>query len=281
MPLDGFKNLTSLELYNCYGNFALLIKDLVTVLTDCPGLKLFGLGVQFEDDLRGIPDDLDVNYEIEFLEKLCVDYGSRDGTSPLPLDTLRLGNHMFLYDPCYRYGGKDRIYLQKLVQLDRLRNFHIYNGSIYHGDEDDDMQVDWRQLIECKSLEQLSVTRFTEDIQNWLVDFGSSVKDLIITDCYSPYEEDLDHFDLLEDVHLSMLFIQSKLGSTSDLDDWLDRIDDPWDTARIDADEITVLDRLPDGGAHLTRLGLSLDFETQWVRQTTLTLLILGFADLQ
>jgi hypothetical protein len=32
---------------------------------------------------------------------------------------------------------------------------------------------------------------------------------------------------------------------------------------------LTVLDRLPDGGSHLTRLSMSLDFETQWVSNTT------------
>jgi hypothetical protein len=83
----------------------------------------------------------------------------------------------------------------------------------------------------------------------------------------------------LEDIHLSMLFVQSKPGNKRELDDWSDRITNTWDTARIDADVITVLDRLPDGGAHLTRLGLCLDFGTQWVCQAMPSILILCFAD--
>jgi hypothetical protein len=277
--LDGFKNLTSLELYNFYGSFPSLVDNLVNALANCPELKVLGLGMQYDDIFDGMPDDLSENYHVEFLAKLCMVYASRKGTSPLRLNTLRLGHELFLYKHSFRLDI-DHMYLSKLVQLDCLKTFHIHNGSINYDQQDNDaMQIDWHQLLDCRSLQQLSVTRFRRDVRNWLMDFGSSIKDLIITDLYSPYDKDLDHFDPLEDVHLSMLFVQSKPGNKRELDNWSDRITNTWDTARIDADVITVLDRLPDGGAHLTRLGLCLDFGSQWVCQAMPSILILCFVD--
>lgn len=42
-------------------------------------------------------------------------------------------------------------------------------------------------------------------------------------------------------------------------------------TSNSDKQLLTVLDRLPDGGSHLTRLSISLDFQTQWVSVKTFT----------
>lgn len=269
IPLHGFKNLTALELYNFYGNYTVLIQDLVDVLADCPDLKVLGLGMQYDDQFEETPDDLFDNHSIEFLEKLCVDYGSRDGVFPLSLDTLRLGHGVFLYST---ESTSNCNYLRNLVKVDALENFHMYNGSSEY-DDDDMLDVDWLQLVECKSIKQLSVTRLNRDMRDWMTFSSNSIKELIITDHYSLFEEDLDNFDLLENTHLSMLFVQTKLPSEDDIEDWKQRCNDPWETssdceARLDAGTVTVLDRLPDSGVHLRRLGVCLDLKNQWVRNS-------------
>ena len=236
----------------------------MNALENSPGLKVLGLGVQYdEEDIYRMPDDLLENCETEFLKELCLKYGSRDGNSPLPLVTLRLGHGMFLY-----LDYSSPTYLSKLVQLDSLKSFHIYNGSALHDEAYDYLwPLDWHQLKDCKSLQQLSVTRLNFDVLELINEYTSSVTELIVTDRYNPYDEGLDHFELLGGVHLSMLFVQSKLSKMRDFDAWSERLNDPpvpgsGNDPRVN----TVLDRLHDRGAHLTRLGLSLDFETQWVR---------------
>ena len=267
IPLCGFKNLRSLQVYNFYGKYALLVEDLVNVLVTSPGLKVLGLGMQDVKDYGDLPaETLHLGFHAEFLEKLCVDYGSRDGTSPLRLDTLRLGHVLFL-DRRILLDKPNHMFLDKLVHLDGLRSFHVYNGSNHYNRIHDDLwRVDWSQLKHCKSLQQLSVTRFNKYVRVWMNDYGSTIADLIVTDWYGSYAPDLDNFDLLENVHLSMLFIQTKFGTRSELEGMIYRDVHPrWPYARDDAEAITILDRLPDGGAHLTRLGLCLDFATHWV----------------
>jgi hypothetical protein len=267
IPLHGFKNLASLELYNFYGNFPSLIEDLVNVLADCPELKVLGLGMQRNVEFETTPNHLLVNQNTDFIERLCLDYGSRDGTSPLPLDTLRLGRGVSLDNFPFK---SERAYLTKLVKLDGLRCVHVYNGSAQYEEDDFIYDTGWGQLKDCKWLQQLSVTRFTETIREWLNDDGKTIKELIITDPYSPYDEGLENFDLLENTRFSMLFVPTKAPTLSDFDDWAERLYDPYETARRDAPVITVLDRLHDKGAQLTRLGLCLDLGRQWVRNTFL-----------
>lgn len=269
IPLHGFKNLASLELYNFHGNFPSLIEDLVNVLADCPELKVLGLGMQYDDGVEALPDHLLVNHITEFIEKLCLDYGSRCGTPPLPLNTLRLGRGVL---PS-RLIKPDRAYLNKLVKLNGLRNVHLYNGSAEYEEDDFMYAIDWFQLKDCNLLQQLSVTRFNEDIRDWLNDYGNTIKELIVTDPYSLFDEGLDNFDILENTSFSMLFVQTKAPTSSEFDDWAERLYNPYETARRDAAVITVLDRLHDKGAQLTRLGLCLDLGRQWVRHP----LVFGF----
>lgn len=66
----------------------------------------------------------------------------------------------------------------------------------------------------------------------------------MITELYMSYDDGLDNLDLLER-SLTMIFVAER---------------------RADArPEITVLDRLRDRGSHLTKLGLCLDLEDEWV----------------
>lgn len=92
------------------------------------------------------------------------------------------------------------------------------------------------------------------------------MRDLIVTSPYSPYDEELDNFDFLKVDELSMLFVQSKPSTVPDWDYRFGSVikaDSAIRTSRPDAKVASVLDRLPDHGAKLTRLGISLDYRTQ------------------
>jgi hypothetical protein len=98
VSLQGFSNLTSLELYGFYGDDEQLVKDIASVLKSLPTLTMLGLGMAYPCDPSGSSEVLlIVNGDPNFLENLCLEYHSRRGSSPLALDTLRLGHGMFFY----------------------------------------------------------------------------------------------------------------------------------------------------------------------------------------
>ncbi|KAE9368859.1 hypothetical protein N431DRAFT_470543 [Stipitochalara longipes BDJ] len=330
IPLKGFKNLTSLELYNFYGDLDRLVLDIAGVLAECPGLKTLGLGFACNFDCDAPPEILFYEDETDFLERLCVIYGSTPRARPLALETLRLGHGIFLFESEMleaemQESSKTDKYLAKLVQLEALRNFYIFNGLIKMDiyDEPDSMDVDWNQLEDCKSLRRLSVSRLEIDLVQWLErSCGSLVEELIITEHYGMYDDDLDNFELLRLPRLSMLFIREMTVAERSGDDaWSDTDSSSTDLseaeissnaettseaggpsetqislelrtlslagtppsvgsgsklkpgleARNTHEEVSrpvmsILDRLYDNGAQLTRLGMCLDLGTQWAQ---------------
>jgi hypothetical protein len=272
--LKGFKSLTSLELYQFYGEESQLLTGIANVLRDCPGLKKLGLGMACDFDCDGYPEVLVIDSDCDFLEKLCLRYGTH--SPPLALETLRLGNGLFIYKSSSPNVGN---YLTKLVTVRDIKTLHIFNGLIHENDDWDDvapMKVHWDFFAECTSLKQLSVSRLDKDVQQWLNAGGKSVQELFVTEHYSMYDELLDNFDLLKLPQLSMLFIREMTVRTLEHEDAWSDIDSlesdvdlelPELTSQImlDRSVITVLDRLYDQGANLTRLGLCVQLETQWV----------------
>jgi hypothetical protein len=304
MPLKGFRNLTSLELYNFYGNETRLVRDVVNVLVDCPNLKALGLGLLCDCDTELLPEIVILEGECEFLEKLCLRFESQRG-SPLKLHTLRLGTGMCLFHSSSPEGIN---FLAKLVDLSGLKCLHVFNDLVKYDIDDDGwgLEIDWHLLNDCTDLQQLSVSRLGEDVAAWLNENGS-VQELIITHHYGMYDEDLANFNKLFLPHLTALFFRERFtekradeNAWSDTDSWTtDELDeqsiysvsvdsDPDDSDSADSNSsdtnvkdsdsssdsgtekpnksiTTVLDRLPDGGHRLERLSLCLDLETQWV----------------
>jgi hypothetical protein len=177
-----------------------------------------------------------------------------------------------------------------------LRIFHVFNGLASDGFEPEPMEIDWSFLNES-SIRQLSITRLEPDCRKWLHRHGQSVEELIITDHFGMYDNTLDEFGRMRIPNLSMLvthefyvepsenlydrewsfedqnwefYDSDDSDSDSDSDSGHSRYMDDitFDSTRpvaYDKNIITVLDRLRDGGRRLTRLSLSLNFETQWV----------------
>jgi hypothetical protein len=310
IPLRGFRNLTSLELYDFYKEHDYVVKDVATFLCESPFLKKLGLAFASErthDDneavLFGGP-----GRETDFLERLCELYGSIPETGPLALETLRLGCGIYLGEPSNAANGH---YLTKLLTVRSLKVLHLFNGLVNSDlDEEDSFYrpIDWTPFTseECKSLQQLSVSRLEEDVTTWLRQSGNHVQELIVTDHYSITDKGLNQFFKLPPSQLSMLWTREKYpyqsssygsdwsDTDSSVDDWSDLDSSTSDSSpsemstsqlshldliqsdalklsasNLDKTVMTVLDRLPDGGSHLTRLCIALDFETQWVSTDT------------
>jgi hypothetical protein len=296
IPLEGFRDLTSLELFSFYGSKPKLVDDLASLLCSCPGLKTLGLGMACDFDCEELPETLIIEDEDYFLEKLCMVYESKGNPPPLALETLRLGYGMYLFQPPSSTGKND--FLSKLVKVAGLKILHLFNDSIKYGSEDADrenMEIDWALLNECKSLYQLAISRLEPNVTDWLNGEGQSVQELIVSFAYTMYDDDLDEFDRLRLPKLTMLYTsEAHVAKQDDDDAWTDADTDssgsepssihpgdrdsshilsseliepdPQSRPRIyDRSVITVLNRLHDGGAQLTALRICLDFESQWV----------------
>jgi hypothetical protein len=122
--LQGFKNLTLLEIYGFFGAHSDLVEDIANVLKDCPGLKRLGLGMHYESDVSDEFHEILVdNGQCDFLEELCLRYGTL--SSPLTLETLRLGTGMFIHKSESPDIGN---YIGKLVNIQNVKTLHLYNG---------------------------------------------------------------------------------------------------------------------------------------------------------
>lgn len=310
MPLKGFRNLTSLELYNFYGNETQLVKELAKVLIDCSNLTTLGLGLLCDCDVQITPEIIVLDEECEFLEHLCHHFASR-GAKPLHLQTLKLGTGMCLVDSTGSSHEENdsherNNFLAKLTDLETLRTLHVFNDLVKNGHDDDGwgLEIDWSLLDDCTNLEQLSVSRFGQDVVSWVLSH-MSIQELIVTHHYGMYDEDLDNFKHLLMPNLRMLFVREiSTPKRSDENDWTDisssdedsesstsgesdaNASDPagsessstndqdsdsssdadsFEIERLDKSTISILDRIPTGGCRLEQLSLCLDLETQWV----------------
>ncbi len=276
VSLKGFSNLTSLELYEFYGDPTDLGKELASVLKDLPMLKTLGLGMQYPCDASCVSEVLVISDETFFLEGLCLEYHSLKGSTPLALETLRLGRGMFFYksDPT----SMDN-YLAKLVRVEGLKTFHVWNGWVRFSDDPKDStqwRIDFTLLKGCESLRQLSVTRLSSNIRRWLDGPGQSVEELKVTDHYNMYDPTLNNFNRLKLPNLSMLFTRE---TTVELRGEIDSANVELSASESEDSDlgsetprahpgkitITVLDRLCDGGSKLNRPGICFDFEAHWV----------------
>lgn len=257
VPLKGFRNLTSLELYDFYKEYQGIIKDIGTVLCESPFLKKLAVGCAVDCHHH----DEATLYQrtglgVDFFERLCEFYGSASRTGPLSLQTLRLGHGIFLHDPewpTYDDMCSPKSHpLPKLLDVKSLEVLHICNGLVM---EDSDLPdsfnpiTNWGLFVpegETKILRQLAVSRLTEDVTIWLRHGRVQVQELIVTDHYHFKDTDLGEFYRLPS-GLSMIWTRdmhpwegsrsrdhdSDSDSDSDSDEWSDIDSD--DDAELDS----------------------------------------------
>lgn len=263
-PLKGFRNLASLELYQFHDEETELVKNIAHVLRDCPTLKKLGLGMCCEFDCEIIPEVVSASGDCDFLEKLCLEYGTL--SSPLPLETLRLGHGMFVHKS---RSSSSENYIRKLVKLQDVKTLHIYNGLVHDTDDWDlmptPMRVRWKYFAECTSLFQFSVTRLDKQVRRWLNTSGRSVQELLVTEHSSMYDDDLDNFDVLELPHLSAIFTREMTFSKANPGIWQALDHDSRPQVTLARESISVLDRLPLNIGNLTKVGICIELESQWV----------------
>lgn len=186
--LQGFKNLTSLEIYGFFGAHSDLVEDIANVLKDCPGLKRLGLGMHYEVDVSDEFHEIVLvrDGQCGFLEELCLRYGTL--SSPLKLGTLRLGTGMFIHKSESPDTGN---YIEKLVNIQNVETLHLYNGYTHPNsnlDEYAPSEIQWEFYAECNSLRQLSVTRMGEDVRTWLNASSKSVSIIRRLDYWIAFE---------------------------------------------------------------------------------------------
>ena len=293
IPLKGFNNLTSLELYQFYGDEARLAKDIAGVLHQNLALRTLGLGLACDCDIDTFPEATILEGDCGLLEDICMEYGSQD-KKPLELQTLRLGHGLCIRASTPNAGN----FLEKLLRIRGLKKLNVFNGPVRFGSLDGDlenMEVDWSLLKDCTTLRQLSVSRLGDDVKEFLNRTAKSVHELIVTDSRGIRDGGGRIFEALN-LQLSMLYTLEDGPDSSDSEDsWSDTDSSATDPPQTDiletnpserdvhhssaaSDETrpsrpdesvkTILDRLQDGGKHLKQLCISIDLDTQWVSST-------------
>lgn len=275
--LMGFQRLTSLELYGLCDVEDHLLERIIRILHRCPYLEKLGLS-KAPDPFRrrlnfGIPTVLIVNPRDNFLEKLCTRYSLHQERKPLKLKTLRLGWGMFPLPA----RGTCQNYLAKLVDLTRLRTFHVWNGLVSNSQmptRGTSLNVQWSMLQDCPSLRQLEITTLDRATRQWLNTSGQLVEELIILKSVGTKSSNMRNINLLKLHKLKTLYVYEETGrSRYAEEDAISSNDADSEFSRRSKVAIrSVLDRLHDHGAHLVKLSLTLEFETQWVRTSELRL---------
>lgn len=199
VPLTGIRNLTSLELYNFGADTGWIIKDLAKALSNCPDLKVLGLGRASNAIDDGSPEQI-VLYGDDFLETLCREYRLLTHRL-LKLHTLRLGWNICVIeeDPPHEneYDSDDSSdsavaarskikepsenFLDLLFDQHLLRTLHVCNGIVENPFSDmdyDGLKFDWAMFDDCSELDELSITRLDQQAKYWLNDIASNVRKL-------------------------------------------------------------------------------------------------------
>jgi hypothetical protein len=255
-PIKGLQNLSSVELYNLHKPKDALIRQLVNVLIRCPQLRTLGLSLSCECDDGWIPSVLLV-YEmhVNFFERLCNEYSAKRGSKPLELQNVRLGYGLYIISKNMDGDGASDEeqkwcpgnFLAGFVKLDGLKTLHLYNGPSHHlgnGEHHEKpLDIAWSFFHDCASLRHFQITRLSSEAVEWLADHGNEIEELIVTDYYNIFDEELETLRKSQLPKLTMLFSREMAAR------------------RLDIGVSTILDRLRDKGEALIRFAFCIDLE--------------------
>ncbi|CAG8954474.1 hypothetical protein HYFRA_00004386 [Hymenoscyphus fraxineus] len=296
----GFKNLSSLQLYNLRGPESKILSDLVHTLRACPRLTLLGIGKQCRSDDFIVDSFVTLEDGIGMLENLCNQYSAGGKSDLLPLHTLRLGTFFSPYK-----SESNTNYLAKLVKLENLQNLHLWNGHrLDPADEDMEeegqpTEIQWT-MFDSSTITSLQITLLDDDVLEWLND-KKTVRELILIEQYQQNRPAARNLPKLRLPNLGVLHIRDDVHSRTPLYPRADQdliptqnpgsnrseittntlIPNPsaeysnakilWPEMDLDAvpdpaiaQHTTILDALHDKGIELEKLAISMRFETQF-----------------
>ncbi|CAD6444268.1 7a724407-af52-4e39-9517-cf7d409124ef [Sclerotinia trifoliorum] len=259
--LEGFCNLTSLNLHNFYGNNSQITDELAQCLVNCPNLKSLGISLGSHYDWKTLGGPVVKDETDNFLEQLCSLYGDRYDSRPLDLHTLRLGFGASPYAPKMR---DNQNYLQNLVCTKGLLSLEFYNGLwVEHleGVPKDVLPIDFQLLEGCESLTHLSMTGLEGDVIDWLSNRKRFSIRTMSTASYSHFSDEISF--KLDLPNLSTLVTHNQAPRPVNEDGDVPPLD-PSSVLHHAVSKYTILDNLLNKGSQLTSLTLCIHYEIQW-----------------
>ncbi|THV44131.1 hypothetical protein BGAL_0724g00010 [Botrytis galanthina] len=265
--LQQFQNLSFLELYDFNGGIN-GVEDIARLLSRCPHLKVLILGpTDYGSSFEPYYSNGRLRQDSKYvLEHLCDYYHTICAAKPLHLRRLVL--------PAGLIPGKpvsERVdnYLEQLTNTSFITDLGFFNGLTAEDSSNNTAQfcdVDYRLLENVSSLRSLKITRIDSALRAWMDDEARNFADLrklTVTQLYSMYDTLLDEFNTLDLPRLSELSIREVTNVPNTPNLLTPVLEKPpgYDALA----PYTILDRLPGHGRSLTKLGLYLDFATQWV----------------
>ncbi|KAF7927659.1 uncharacterized protein EAE98_006041 [Botrytis deweyae] len=243
------------------------VEDIARLLSRCPHLKVRVLGPtdygsSFEPYHLNTRLRRDSKYA---LEHLCDYYHTICGVKPLQLSRLVLPADLSPFK-----SASERVdnYLENLTNTSFITDLGFFNGLIAENPSNSDAQfcdIDYRLLENVGPLRSIKVTRLDGALRAWTNNEArkiSNLRKLGITQLYSMYDSLLEEFNTLDLPRLSELSIREVTNVPNTPNLLVPVLEKPpgYDVLA----PYTILDRLPGHGRSLTKLGLYLDFATQW-----------------
>lgn len=259
-----FQNLSSLELYHV-SDVTAEVEGIAKVLSRCPQLKILVLtDTQYHSSMPH-----STKWDIKnALEHLCDYYHTTCKSKPLKLSRLDLPAGLSPIKPA---SGRDDNYLENLTNTSVLTDLAFYNGLVTEDTTTNTPQlcrIDYGLLENVVSLRRLKITLLDSAVRTWMDDGlrnSADLRDFRVTFPYSMFDPLLKEFEML---NLSQLSILSTKEVTHVLSAINITVPPPQNQKPPGYDVLapyTILDRLSGHGRSLVKLGIYLDFTTQWV----------------
>ncbi|KAF7868881.1 uncharacterized protein EAF02_009617 [Botrytis sinoallii] len=272
--LQQFQDLSFLELHN-FSSETTGVEDIARLLSRCPHLKVLVLGpTYYGSSFEPYHLNTRLRRNSKYaLEHLCDYYHTICEAKPLQLSRLVLPADLSPFK-----SASERVdnYLENLANTSFIIDLGFFNGLIAENPSNSDAQfcdIDYRLLENVGPLRSIKVTRLDSALRAWMNDEARRITDLRklgITQLYSMYDSLLEEFNTLDLPRLSELSVREVTNVPNTPNLLAPVLEKPpgYDVLA----PYTILDRLPGHGRSLAKLGLYLDFATQW----SLTYLCIG-----
>jgi hypothetical protein len=174
LNIGGFQNMTSLNLFDIYGDVTTNIKALVSIFLASPNLLDLGLGLPYTYRRS------DAN---NFLCQICRSYAASGGR-PLSLKRLYLDQGLIIYADDEKSHRSETSYISLLTDLSALQSLHVHNDFTPNAFGE---YPSWVRLggklayntmsdpSRCLSLRRFSAAKLDEDLFNLIKGVGQNL----------------------------------------------------------------------------------------------------------